>query len=267
MENREKIKQYWDDRAKQHSDAPAATTDDIHLRELEISTVIQTIGELTVPRDGNLLDVGCGDGYSTIKVAQEIPDLFFFGVDYSVTMIANARNRLKAFPDLKRRVEFSVGDVLQLGNVCAGRDYDLVLTDRCLINLDSVASQSHAIAQIAECIRPGGYYIAIENFVEGHENLNNARRAVGLPAIPIRWHNLYFSEGEFVRSAERFFEVIGIKDFSSSYYFATRVIYSKMCQMRGESPDYNHEIHQLAVDLPWIGLFSPVRMVVLRKIR
>jgi hypothetical protein len=43
------------------------------------------------------------------------------------------------------------------------------------------------------------------------------------------------------------------------------VIYAAMCQMRGETPDYHHEIHQLAVKLPWIGQFSPVRMAVMRR--
>jgi len=64
---------------------------------------------------------------------------------------------------------------------------------------------------------------------------------------------------------EPFFDIVEVKDFSSTYYFATRVIYSKMCQMRMEEPDYHHEIHQLAVQLPWTGKFSPIRMVVMRR--
>ena len=71
----------------------------------------------------------------------------------------------------------------------------------------------------------------------------------------MRWHNLYFREAEFAAPAAPFFDEITFKDFSSSYYFATRVIYSGMCKMRGEEPDYEHEIHQLAVTLPWTGQF------------
>jgi hypothetical protein len=76
---------------------------------------------------------------------------------------------------------------------------------------------------------------------------------------------LYFREREFVQSSERFFEVIEFADFASSYYFATRVVYSKMCQMRGEKPDYQHDIHKLAVDLPPFGQFCPIRMAILRR--
>jgi len=265
MKGREKIKQYWNERANELAGEPAATTADLYLRELEISVVAQTLNELSLIVGGEFLDVGCGDGYSTLKVAQQLPGHSFFGVDNSENMIRNAGMQLEALPELKERVAFAVGDVLELGQVCANKPYDFVLTDRCLINLDSAESQYRAVARIAEQTKPRGYYIAIENFMEGHENLNNARRAIGLPEIPVRWHNLYLSQREFVQSVERFFEVIVFKDFSSSYYFATRVIYSKMCQMRGESPDYEHEIHQLAIHLPWTGQFSPIKMAVLRK--
>ncbi|MEK6529015.1 MAG: class I SAM-dependent methyltransferase [Nitrospirota bacterium] len=259
-----KIKEYWEERAKQHL-SPEATTSDVYQRELEISTIIKTLQQITVPENRQVLDVGCGDGYSTLKVAQAISNSHFLGIDYSENMIKNACERLESQPELKDRVTFIVGNVMDIGQVCGDAVYDIILSVRCLINLDSFESQSHAIAQISGHAKPGGYYIAIENFIEGHENMNRARRAVSLPEIPVRWHNLYFKEREFVRSVERFFEDITFKDFSSSYYFATRVIYSAMCQMRKEEPDYNHEVHRLAIHLPWIGQFSPIRMAVLRK--
>jgi ubiquinone/menaquinone biosynthesis C-methylase UbiE len=261
----ERIRQYWEDRAKAYGSLPAATTDDVYLRESEIRTVIQTLCGLDVPTNSSVLDVGCGDGYSTLRVAQRFPGFSFLGVDYSQGMIENAQRRLKTEPELGGRVSFIKGDVLRLSELCGDEAYDVVLTDRCLINLDSVDDQSEAIAQIGTRTKPGGFYVAIENFIEGHENMNKARSAVGVPEIPVRWHNLYFHEREFVQSVERFFAIVALVDFASSYYFATRVIYSAMCQMRGEKPDYQHDIHKLAVDLPPFGQFSPIRMAVLRR--
>jgi len=260
----EKIKEYWQDRAKQHAAAPAATTDDVYLRELEIATLRMTLGEHGLT-SGTFLDVGCGDGYSTMQIAAAFPGFTFWGVDYSENMIANAKARLNSHPELSNRVKFSVGDVLSLCSALEGTVFDIALTDRCLINLETFANQASALAQIAACVKPKGLYIAIENFAEGQDNLNQARAAVGLPEIPVRWHNIYFKEEEFLSCVREHFDLPVIKDFSSSYYFATRVVYSKMCQMRGEAPDYKHEIHQLAVQLPWTGQFSPVRMAVLTK--
>jgi len=262
---REKIREYWDERARSYSGSVGATTDDVYLRELEIFTIVTTLRELDLPKPARVLDVGCGDGYSTLKVADTFRDMQFLGIDFSEGMIKIARQRLEARPDLMNHVAFIVGDVTDVGQVCGDSVYDVALTDRCLINLNSSEVQSEAIARIAEHTRPGGFYIAIENFVEGHEKMNETRGLVGLPPIPVRWHNLYFKEDEFVRAAGCFFEDIVFKNFSSSYYFATRVIYSAMCQMRGEVPDYHHEIHQLAVRLPWFGEFSPIRMAVMRR--
>ena len=259
----EKIRQFWNERAEEFGSAPAATTNDVYMRKLEIATIIQTLNQLSIPANSEVLDVGCGDGYSTLQIAQAMPDLRFLGVDFSENMIKTARERLESQPDLTDRVDFIVGDVMELGQACGDSVYDVILSVRCLINLDSTEDQSHAIAEIAEHTKPGGYYISLENFVETHENMNTARSAVGVPEIPVKWHNLFFKEREFIRSVERFFEDIVFKDFASSYYFATRVIYSAMCRMRGEEPDYNHEIHQLAVSLPWVGQFSPTRMAVL----
>lgn len=264
--DRDKVKQYWDERARESRDTPAATTSDVHLRRLEIATLVRTLQAFAVPAEARLLDLGCGDGYSTIEVARAMPEGHrFLGLDYSENMIASAQRRLALCPDLGRRLVFRVGDVMQLEQACGPDVYDVVMTDRCLINLDSPESQAGAFEQIAARVRPRGFFVAIENFIEGHENMNGIRRVMGLPEIPVRWHNLYFREAEFVASAGRFFEIVEFKDFSSTYYFVTRVVYSKMCQMRHEEPDYNHEIHQLAVDLPWIGQYSPIRMAVMRR--
>lgn len=259
MTNVKEIRKYWDERAM---NGDSATTDDIHLRELEVFSINQVIKEIEIG-SGRLLDIGCGDGDSTLKIAVAAPKARCLGIDYSENMIQVAKERLDVQPELKDRVSFALGDVIDLRPIPS--DFDIVLSDRCLINLGSVKSQSDAIAQIAGHVKHGGYFVAIENFIEGHDNLNKARKAVGLPELPVRWHNLYFRENEFVRIVRRFFDVLDILEFSSAYYYATRVIYSKMCQMRGEKPDYRHEIHQLAVNLPTIGQFSPIKMVVLRR--
>lgn len=259
------IQNYWEKRAQENATSPQATTNDIYLRELEVATLVDAINKLSLELKATVLDVGCGDGYTTMSVAEQLPDLTFLGVDYSESMIDTARREAATRPKLAGRIEFKLGDATKLAAACGDTTYDVVITDRCLINLTSFESQTQAISEIARHTKRGGHYLAIENFVEGQHNMNATRAAVGLPEIPIRWHNLFFNETEFRSGVEPWFEVVGIQEFSSSYYFATRVIYSAMCQMRGEQPDYGHEIHQLSIHLPWTGQFSPIRMAVLRR--
>lgn len=260
----DKIRQYWDDRAKQDG-AVTSTTNDIFLRELEIKALVTALGEKSISNDSTWLDIGCGDGYSTIRVTEALGLEHTIGVDFSPEMIRRANTNLGAHPQLRGRLRFLVADVLDLATQVDANTIDYATTDRCLINLTSSGEQKSAIRQIANCLKLGGWYVGIENFIEGHRNLNEQRKAVGLSEIPVRWHNLFFSEKKFVTQVSAHFTHLESKDFSSSYYYATRVIYSKMCQLRGEEPDYTHEIHQLAVGLPPLGQFSPVRLFTLRK--
>lgn len=257
------VKEYWDTRAREYATAPAATTNDVHLRELEIASLVTELRRLGVGPRSRVLDVGCGNGYSTLRVAEALPGVRFAGVDFSEQMIESANRLLASRPDLADRVSFSVGDATDLSG--APKDVDAVITDRCLINLETLERQALAIRRIAERLRPGGHYVAIENFVEGHDEMNRLREAVGLAAIPVRWHNRFFTEQEFCRAAGPWFEAPRFWEFSSSYYFATRVIYAAMCRMRGEEPDYDHEIHRLAVRIPPAGAMSPIRMATLTR--
>lgn len=266
MKDKKSIQTYWEQRAKQQASSPTATTNDVYMRNLEIKTLIETCRELNL-QAGQALDLGCGDGYSTVAVAEGIDGFSFLGIDYSESMINSAQERLNEVPALQSRVRFMVGDAIHIGEICAGQKFDLVISDRVLINLETVDVQYNTMAQIAELLREDGYYLAIENFVEGQKVLNETRRSMGLSEIPVRWHNLFFRKNEFIEHAKESFDLLELKEFASSYYFATRVIYSRMCQMLGEEPDYHHSIHQLAGELPCIGNFSPVKLAVLRKKR
>jgi len=262
---KEKIKKYWSKRALEHKIDPAATTNDVYLRELEINTILNTLRIIKKTKNISILDVGCADGFSTIKIASSLPKVKFLGIDYSENMIKIASKKLSAHHGLVRRVKFVVGDASKLEDVVGKTRYDVIISDRLLINLDSGKTQSKVISNIANHLVPRGYYIAIENFIEGHKKMNSTRKHIGLPEIPLRWHNLFLKKEKFVRDVQHFFKIISFNEFASAYYFATRVVYSKMCQMRSKEPDYTHDIHKLSIHLPWFGEFSPVKMVVLRK--
>ena len=61
-ERTEQIKKFWDDRAKQFGENAQATLGEVDLRKLEINFMINCIKKLNPER---VLDVGCGNGYST----------------------------------------------------------------------------------------------------------------------------------------------------------------------------------------------------------
>src|SRR5215813_6116613 len=118
----DEIRHYWQERARKHAGSPAATTDDIYLRQLEISTLIDALRSFGIA-NAKVLDVGCGDGYSTLEVSEAVPGAEFVGIDYAVDMIAAAQQNLIKHPGLADRVAFSAGDVTALDDACGKLEF------------------------------------------------------------------------------------------------------------------------------------------------
>lgn len=254
------IQQYWTERAA--TDSANATTNDIYLRVLERATLVERLRILGCSARSRVLDAGCGDG-ETLFALEDTFGCQSVGRDYASSMIDLAREKRAARPS--SRADFAIGDVRRVAQDFGPESFDFIMTDRCLINLASEAEQYDAIAGIATALRPGGSYLAIENFVEGNDRLNVLRASFGLPPIEIRWHNKFFREADFIARTSHLFRTVEKFDFSSSYYLATRVVYSKFCAIEGKAPDYRHPIHELSVALPPAGDFSPIKLFVLSK--
>ena len=101
------IKAFWEDRARQFGARPRATLNEAPLRELEIDAMSRRLSRLKPRR---VLDVGCGNGYSTRSFATRFPDTQFVGVDYSPEMIRQASL------DVPANCTFAAGDVLDAGD-------------------------------------------------------------------------------------------------------------------------------------------------------
>jgi len=262
----DRIKQYWDERARTTDPGSLqATTYDVFLREHEIRTLRERLTAAALPAGSTVVDLGCGDGYATVSLAAAFPALRFLGLDWSADMLALAEHRFQAEPGLRGSVSFRVGDMRDLATSLQSERFEAFVTMRSLINLTSTEAQYDTIAQIAAHLVPGGYYFCIENFTQGQDSFNRMRVAVGLPEIPVRWHNHFFDEDRFREETRGFFDSVVIENFLSSYYLATRVIYSAGCQLAGEEPDYFHPIHQIAGRLPVIGDFSPIKLASMRR--
>jgi len=255
------IKQYWTERAA--TDSSNATTNDVYMRMLERATLVEHLRALGCDASSRVLDAGCGDGETLFVIEDAFCGQKLVGRDYASSMIDLARGKLASRP--ASGIDFAIGDVRRVAQDFGPGSFDFIMTDRCLINLSSETEQYEAIAGIAAALRPGGFYLAIENFVEGNDRLNSLRASFGLPPIEIRWHNKFFREEDFTARMSRLFRSAEKFDFSSSYYLATRVIYSKFCALEGKAPDYRHPIHELGVTLPPAGDFSPIKLFVLGK--
>lgn len=260
MNDINEIKNYWDERAQEHGEEPSATTNDVHMRDIEINYIVKFLNDIKDKK--RVLDIGCGNGFSTLRFLKGASHHRYAGADYSEKMIANARKSLSALKG-SNDLSFQMMDVTQLSSY--GVEFDIILTDRCLINLGNQDHQKNALKEIALSLPKGGQFLMIENFTDGQEEMNRMRNQFDLPEIPVRWHNCFFTETGLKEMVDGLFHIDRIENISSLYYLVTRIVYSKLCQIKGKEPDYQHPIHKIASQLPFMGNLGPIKACVMSR--
>ena len=250
----DKVLEFWNSRAGLGF---KAGTNDVNLKKLEMSIISKYV------KDGmKVLDIGGGNGVTAFHLAEN------FGIeidcfDFADEMIAEAKKNYVLTKNNKNNLNFYVDDVTKLHNTKG--DYDLIYTERVLINLDSWQVQSMAIDNILKLLRPKGLFLMCENVQDGLNNLNELRSAIGLEPITRPWHNRYFLEKELLEYKPHNAILENVECFTSTYYFISRVINAWQSINIGEQPSYEAPVNSLAFKLPIIGDFGQTKLWVWRK--
>jgi SAM-dependent methyltransferase len=265
-QNEGDVKAFWDNQAKQHGSSDLATAPDHHYRNLEIECILRAIGAM--PHE-TILDVGCGNGYTTRAIANKFPEADVIGVDFSPKMVEQAKKLVRG------NLGFFEGNVLSLSrntpDIGVG-DYDVVISSRCLINLSNWEEQKIGILEMRKMLKPEGHLVLVENVQDGLDNLNAIRATVGLEPIMTRWHNRYIVQdeiGKFLNSIRgQLLTCEYVENIGNFYYLASRVINAKIAKDQGVEPDYNSPINAIASQMPTMGehyACSPNFMFVLKN--
>jgi len=239
--NFEKVREYWNSRADL---GQWAGSKDVIAKQLEIEAIASYV------KDGmKILEIGCGNGITAIELAARF-NVNVTAFDYAEEMITSARKYAEK-ATLKGSVNFAVGDVLSMPDY--NNRFDLIYTERVLINLPDWEAQSRAVVDITSLLANGGCYVMCENSQEGLDNLNQLRECAGLDIISPPWHNEYFLDYKLAQLSipEVVLETVNV--YSSTYYFLSRVVNAALAVREGKDPAYDSEINQLALQLPSIG--------------
>ncbi len=217
-----------------------ATSPDFNLREVEIDYLSRWM------KDGvHILDVGCGNGYSTLCHATMFASQFV-GVDFVPEMINEAKILSKDFQP-KGEIDFRVGDVTRLEFPDAS--FDIVVSERCLLNLPTKDDQWVAIREVARVLRPAGLYLMLEGTMQGLRRLNEVRASFDLDPIPeadpkYNWFSNKFDEDEMIPIALRSFSKLEQIQRFGMYYFISRVINPLL--VKPDQPRYDAPINTIA---------------------
>jgi ubiquinone/menaquinone biosynthesis C-methylase UbiE len=212
--NTNNIKGYWDSKAEKLKTDPSATMKDVFLRDLEITAISSRL-----LADDKLLDMGCGNGFGSLKFAEHCKSVL--ALDYSDKMINMARNGI-ARSKLKN-IQANVGNILELENYNSN-GFTAVSSVRCLINLPNEDLQFHSIKQMAGVLITGGKLFLCEGIAENFEAINNMRQQVDLHPIKLDWHNHLFVKNNLEGELGKYFLIEERIDFGE-YYFLSRVVH------------------------------------------
>jgi SAM-dependent methyltransferase len=235
----ERIKETWDGRARDTGlQGTYVTMADRNQRMLEIEEAVRRI----LPRQ-RVLDVGCGNGYSTAVFAKTAEHIV--AIDYSEAMIARAKREYGDIPN----ISFEVGDILSPLPYPDG-SFGVAVAQRCLINLATWENQQKAIEHIARVIRPGGHFIMQEGTRQGREGLNELREQMGLSRMPEVQFNSDLDETLLWPFVRRHFEIVEIRRYGL-YDLVARVVHPLL--VAPAQPDYEAKINEIARQLAAAG--------------
>jgi SAM-dependent methyltransferase len=213
-------------------------------RDPNLQAVVEANIAKWIPPASRVLDIGCGDGASTLRFAHAASRIV--GVDYIPEFVERASGAA-ARESLAERAVFTVGDVMDLESVRSEHGvFDVAITVRCLINLASLENQEHAIAQIASCVRPGGLYLTSEGWQDGRDGLNLRRVSAGLPAMDVVSHNLLMTRQAFESAASPHFDVVGYES-AGLYLFVSRVL--QPLYVAPDEPSVTHPLNAIGAAL------------------
>jgi SAM-dependent methyltransferase len=231
IENRE----HWERLATEYGAELQATTKCASFKRLELDALGRWVAGAACT---TILEIGCGHGVNGFMLADTHALVRYCGLDFSPRMITSAIStfeRLRERPGdtLTQRLAFGVGDARDLRTPLvfapseprvAGADarslfhvpaFDIVFTDRMIINLASASEQLTVMQQIAGVVRPSGLFLMLENSRQTHAVLNTIRSALGLSERPPAAYNVFIDEPAVIEPFKRTMDLVAVEDFGS----------------------------------------------------
>lgn len=260
------ILEHYRKEAEEHGKDASSTMRDEITRGREIAGVLRVLEFLKSPGAPitNLLDIGCGNAYLLEVLRKNHPSIALTGLEYTPEMVQLARDRGVA------QCAIEQGDVRALP--FGDHGFDVVITERCIINVMDRAHQADSLRQVARVLRPGGHYLCIEAFTDGLSELNHARDELGLAPNEMPYHNLWFDKPWFLETIAPDFEVVDLSrhrdpslpgpNFLSSHYFVSRVLYPAVTN---RPIIYNTHLVKFFSFLPPMGNYAPIQFYLLQK--
>lgn len=247
----EEIQEHWTDWADSYGQELRATTKTWTIKMLEVDALNRAI-ERAVKEQGltgtvRVLEVGCGNGINCIDLAKLNSNLEIDGFDYIAEMVEAANKNMQASP-YKDRLRFFQADLM---NMDASKEidgqYDIIFTNRVIINLNTLELQKQAIKDIQAKLKPGGHLLMIENSLQTYTRQNEFRTMLGIqPRTPDKF-NLFLDDDVLLPFLKEInLEASEVEDFGTLHDL---ILYVLLPALNNGETDYDHPLVEVATKL------------------
>jgi len=247
-------KRYFEE-AQQRELSLKSTMPDSNTRRLEIENILKYINE-----NDSCIEIGCGNGAASIEISK-IKTLDLTSIDDNEEMIKLAKKQ--STNEIKGKIQFQRLNVL---NLDFQETHDTIFSIRCIVNLMIWEDQKKALQKMAKAIKKGGKLILLEAFSDGLDELNQARKELGLENIPPAYHNLHLNKELVIpHLQENNMNLIKEDNFLSSYYFGSRILYPALAKANNVEIVKNSKIDKFFSYFAPIGNFSHIKILAFQK--
>ena len=235
---------FWENRSKLGF---KSCSNDIILKKLEIKELKKHI------LDGKeILDIGCGNGITSVEICKDF-DVNIDAFDFSESLIEKAKElKDKNKDQLKGRINFFNLNMLDIDKI--SKKYDIIITERALINLKTFEEQKKTIIKIFNLLKKSGIYLMCENSIDGLNGINKYRQQLNLSIIQPPWHNCYFEEAKLNTIQSDNIILQEKKPFTSSYYILSRIVNAHIAKLNNEEPKYESDINKIGLLIDALNL-------------
>lgn len=183
-----KVNQHYDKVANKQKKSKFSTMEDEYIRDQETDFIINIIKN--DKKKLNILDSGCGNGYTLDQISRLSKKNLLHGMDNNKSLFKIAHKRLS------NKANIVKGDI-RIFNKNFKNKFDIVISQRVLINILNESDQKKSLKNIISYLKKNGKLIAIESFNSGLKKLNSVRVKFNLKKIKPKFHNKYLKDDFF----------------------------------------------------------------------
>ena len=200
-----------------------------------------------------ILELGSGTGFLADSIVSELKktsiNCSYFGVDFSSVATKKAKSR-KIPNSVFIKSDFI--KFLKANNT----KFDYIITQRSIMAIMNTQTQIQLLKLIKNSLTKGGKGMFSEVSIQAFKTIQKLRATLEIEPIEKVWHSLYLDE----KILYDIFPKTKKIDFSSTYWFITRVIYPYF-----EKPKHNTKLHDFAASIPQKGNYGLVKLFVVQN--